>query len=333
MQPLPQRITFVLCESMLATSATLPIEMLQTAQLAHNQQIAAKQQTKLMLRTVAASKEPVATRTGIHWQADLTLEQATKNDIIYLPALWRNPRPVLRKNQQLISWLQKQYKKGATICAVGTGCCFMAEAGLLNKKIATTHWHYFNQFQKDYPSVQLKRQHFITQADRLYCAASVNSLADLTIHFIQRIMNKNTARHVEQHFSHEIRHTYETSAFFDDTHAPHPDENIIQVQTWIQSNYDREIIFNDVAQRFGMSTRTMNRRFKHANSKTPIQYLRDIRIDHARELLKTSNLSISDISDRIGYQDTSYFTKLFKQQLGKTPSDYRTTVRAKLFHM
>lgn len=327
------QITFVLCENMLATCATLPLEMLQTAQLAYNRRDKSERSVVFALQTVAASKLPVATRTGIQWQADKTFEQATHNDIIYLPALWRNPRPVLKRNRKLIVWLQQQYRLGATICAVGTGCCFMAEAGLLNRKVATTHWHYFDQFQKDYPQVQLKRQHFITQADNLYCAASVNSLADLTVHFIQKLMNKTTARHVEQHFSHEIRHAYESSAFFDNAHAPHPDEDIVQIQTWIQSNYDRDMVFKNVAQRFGMSTRTMNRRFKHANGNTPVQYLRDIRMRNARELLKTSNISISDIAARVGYQDTAYFSALFRQQLGRTPSAYRAMVRAKLFHV
>jgi transcriptional regulator GlxA family with amidase domain len=145
---------------------------------------------------------------------------AASNDIVYLPGLWRNPRPVVRRHPQLLAWLREQYQNGALISAVGTGCCFLAEAGLLDGKAATTHWHYFDQFQKDYPKVMLKRQHFITRAGSLYCAASVNSLADLTVHFIQRLYGKAIASHVERHFSHEIRRAYESSGFFDQERSP-----------------------------------------------------------------------------------------------------------------
>jgi len=60
-------------------------------------------------------------------------------------------------------------------------------------------------------------------------------------------------------------------------------------------------------------------------------YLQEIRINTARDLLKTSNLSISEIADKVGYQDSGYFTTLFKKQLSTTPNAYRLTVRAKLF--
>lgn len=323
-------ITFVLSEHMLTTGTTLPLEMLQTAQLARHQSAQAAP-VNLTMRTAVAQGTRLPSPTGMRWAPDVTLEQAQHNDIIYLPALWRNPRPVLRRAGALIEWLKEQHHNGATICGVGTGCCFLAEAGLLDDKVATTHWHYFDQFQKSYPNVHLKRQHFITQAGNLYCAASVNSLADLTVYFIQRLMGKTVASHVERHFSHEIRRSYESSAFYEDASHPHPDETIIQIQLWIHDNYSRTITIAELAKRFGMSTRTLNRRFKVATGTAPLAYLRDIRVKNARELLKTSNLSIVEVAEKTGYQDGAYFAELFKQQLNTSPSAYREMVRAKLF--
>jgi transcriptional regulator GlxA family with amidase domain len=325
------QITFLLSDKMLATSATLPMEMLLTAASAVRRDPENEGSPRLQLRTAAISKDPVETLSGLRWIPDCTLADAATNDIVYLPGLWRNPRPVVRRHPELLTWLREQYQNGALISAVGTGCCFLAEAGLLDGKVATTHWHYFDQFQKDYPLVLLKRQHFITQAGSLYCAASVNSLADLTVHFIQRLYGKAIASHVERHFSHEIRRAYESSGFFEQERSPHPDEEIVQIQIWLQDNYHRQVLFAQVAERFGMSLRTFNRRFKAATGQSPLQYLQDTRIAIARDLLKTSNLSIGEIAERVGYQDTGYFTGLFKKQLATTPSEYRATVRAKLF--
>lgn len=325
-------ITFLLVDNMLATSTTMPMEMLLTAESAAHQRSGRTQPHHgIALHTTAFEGAPVTTRSGLHWTPDYTLEAASGCDIVYVPALWRNPRPIVRRHPDILDWLREQYQNGALISAVGTGCCFLAEAGLLEGKPATTHWHYFDQFQKDYPYVDLKRQYFITQAGNLYCAASVNSLADLTVHFIQRLYGKSIASHVERHFSHEIRRSYESSGYFEAAHSRHPDEDIVQVQIWLQDNYWREILMPPLAQRFGMSLRTLNRRFKAATGQTPLQYLQEIRINSARDLLRTSNLSISEIADKIGYQDTGYFNSLFKKQLGASPSEYRATVRAKLF--
>ena len=324
-------IGFLLCERMLATSTTLPMEMLLAADSAVKVMLPKEQQRKLRISTIGLTREAVKTRCGLNWQPDYSIADQPPYDLIYIPGLWRNPRPIVQKHQATQIWLREHYERGTTISAVGTGSCFLAEAELLNDKAATTHWHYFDQFHKDYPSAQLKRQYFITQAGNLYCAASVNSLADLTVHFIQRLFGTEIAHHVERHFSHEIRKSYESSAFFETPQKPHPDEDIIQIQIWLQDNYQRNVLFPQLAERFAMSVRTLNRRFKNALGKTPLEYLQVIRINTARDLLKTSNLSIGDIADRVGYQDTSYFSTLFKKHWATTPQAYRDTVRAKLF--
>jgi transcriptional regulator GlxA family with amidase domain len=328
-------ITFVLLENMLATSATLPSEILLAAQSAatraQNKSGSAQNPPPIKIRTASLTGEPVLTRSGLRWQPDAALTELSDNQIIYIPGLWRNPRPLIKKSETLLSWLKQEYQNGALISAVGTGCCFLAEAGLLDGKAATTHWHYFDQFHKDYPLVQLKRQYFITQAGNLYCAASVNSLADLTVHFIQRLFGKEIANHVERHFSHEIRRAYETSGFFEQEHSNHPDEDITQIQIWLQDNYYRDIFIPQLAEKFGMSTRTLNRRFKAALGISPLDFLQEVRINIAKDLLKTSNLSINEIADKVGYQDTGFFTTLFKKHMATTPIAYRETVRAKLF--
>ncbi len=328
----PIRIIFILCEQMLTTSSTLPMEMLLAAESAARTMLPRDPRRAMDIKTLGLTAEPVSTRTGLRWQADLTVVDNPAAELIYLPGLWRNPRPVIKRHEPLLAWLREQHQNGSIITAVGTGCCFLAEAGLLNGKAATTHWHYFDQFQKDYPQVLLKRQYFITQAGSLYCAASVNSLADLTVHFIQRLFGKAVASHVERHFSHEIRKAYETSGFFDAMENAHPDEQITQIQIWLHDNYYREIAFPAIAERFGMSVRTLNRRFKYALGQTPLEYLQDIRINTAKDLLKNSNLSISEIAAKVGYEDTGHFTRLFKKHLATTPNSYRNTVRAKLFH-
>ncbi|MCE2029199.1 GlxA family transcriptional regulator [Sessilibacter corallicola] len=324
-----QTISFVLCSDMLASSATLPMEMLKAGESfarAKN-----RRALELNIQSVADTKEPIKTRSGFSLVADQQFKDSPESDIIFLPALWRNPRPIIQSNESIFPWLIERVQNGATVSAVGTGVCFLAEAKLLDGKAATTHWHYFDQFQKYYPSVDLKRQYFITQSGNIFCAASVNALADLTVHFIQRLYNQEVANHVERHFSHEIRRSYQERGYFDGEINQHPDEDIVQAQMWLQDNYGKDIQISDVAERFEMSVRSFNRRFKNATNKSPLQYLQEIRIQVAKDLLQTSNLTISEIAFKVGYSDMGHFTGLFKKLLATTPSEYRTTVRAKLF--
>ncbi|OUS26758.1 AraC family transcriptional regulator [Gammaproteobacteria bacterium 45_16_T64] len=323
------KITLVLCDNMLASSCTLPIEMLRTAEGAARGK--KRHSTRLDIQTVSSDGKPVVTSSGFTFTPSSSIANCSDSDYIYVPSLWRNPSPVVRSNQPLVNWLRDQADTGAIINGVGTGCCFLAEAGLLNHKPATTHWHYFDQFEKHYPDADLKREYFITQAGNIYCAASVNSLADLTVHFVSEIYDNTIANHVQRHFSHEIRSDYKNTSYFEEKINRHPDEDIVHAQRWLKDNFAKEFKLSEVATQFDMSVRTFNRRFKKANGKTPLQHLQNIRIDVAKDLLKNTNLSIGEISLAVGYLDMGHFAEIFKKNLAITPSEYRTTVRAKLF--
>ena len=325
------RVFFLLCEGMLATSVTLAAEMLRGA---HSAAVAKRlRDTELDIVLTAPAMEPVTTRAGFALTPQSQLQATGPNDIIYVPALWRNPLPIVHQQAAILAWLQQAYRDNTTIAGVGTGCFFLAAAGLLTGKPATTHWYAFDLFEDEFPQINLKRDYFITQTDSIYCAASINSLADLTIHFIQQLYSAEIARHIERHFSHEIRRPYESLRYFEGALDNHSDEAILQAQLWLQDNFQQRVKLDELAAQCDMSVRNFNRRFKSATGKSPLRYLQEVRLGVARELLQNSNLSISEIAYRIGYQDLGHFSDLFKKLFAATPHDYRMTVRAKLFSM
>ena len=158
----------------------------------------------------------------------------------------------------------------------------------------------------------------------------MNALADLTVYLIQKVYNKLVAMHVERHFSHEVRKAYNSISFVNE-YSQHPDEDIVQIQVWLQDNYANDISIKVLAEQFDVSVRTLNRRFKEATGVTPLAYLQTLRIDGAKDLLKNSNLSIHEVARQIGYHDLSHFNRLFKRLMTINPKKYRDMVRAKLF--
>jgi transcriptional regulator GlxA family with amidase domain len=322
-------ITFILCDNMLATSVALPLEQFRAAESMYVAAKGRKAGPKLQFVMASVDGKPVRTSTGLLLQPDCSLSDIEQASITYLPALWRNPKPIIERNHKILPWLIEQNRRGGIIAGVGTGCCFMAQAGLLDFRPATTHWYYFDQFAEAYPRVELKRDHFITRSDNLFCSASVNALADLTIFFIQEKFGANIARHVERHFFHEVRNTDHVKNQL----QAHPDEEIAEAQSWMHQSPQHDIAIKDIAARLQLSLRTFNRRFKNATRQTPMQYLQSVRMRGAGELLQTSNLGIAEIAFKSGYQDLAHFTRLFKRHFGTTPSQYRATVRAKLFRV
>jgi len=328
------QVGLVIYQHVLATGLTLPLEMMLAGEAFAR--CYDKSTTKLNIQLVSQEDKAVTSRAGIQFLPDVSLDNLTVNetyipDIILVPSLWRNPRPVLKKHVKLIAWLKHCWQQGSTLVGVGTGVCFLAESGLLDDHSATTHWHYVEQFKRDYPKVNLKPDFFITQSDRIYCAASLNSLADIVVHLISQTYGRAAAQNVERNFSHEIRKPYEEQRYLEGAVDRHADELIAQIQFWLRTNLSSELSLAELAEQFGLSQRSFTRRFKVATGMRATEYWQQLRIEAAKDLLASSNLSIQEISYHVGYQDQGHLTRLFKQHLMLTPKDYRAMVRKKLF--
>jgi transcriptional regulator GlxA family with amidase domain len=261
----------------------------------------------------------------------ISLAEVLPCDMLLLPALWRNPQPVIRSQRALLELLPALYASGTLICSVGTASCLLAEAGLLDGKAATTHWHYFDEFAARYPAVQLKRRHLITQSERIYCAGSVNSGADLMIHLAEDWFGQRIARQIESQFSPEIRRPFRAHAWQSIDNSAHHDELVLTAQEYLQDRLDQPVLLETLADKLDCSPRTLTRRFRDATGKTPSAWLQAQRVAAARELLRATNLSVGEVSFRVGLQDVSYFTSLFQKHTGLTPGRYRKSVRGKLF--
>ena len=321
-------IALLLCEGMLISGSTLAAEILYFAQaMARAQRHPIKQ---VNLHWVVDSGGGVTCSAGLKVPATACLADLddTPLDLIHVPALWRNPRRALTRHKAYLGWLKAQQQRNTAMAAVGTGVCFLAAAGLLDGRNATTHWHYFDRMQRDYPAVKLQRQLFSTQAGNLYCAASVNAMAEVMMLLVERIFGRIIARQAQRNFFHEIRNL--SSA--DDPNVERiSDETILQVQIWLQDNLHRKVCFDDVAGQFGLSPRTLHRRFNNATGSTLGNYLLEKRMQFCCELLRDTDLNIGEIALRGGFENASWFSQRFKQWSGSTASEYRKTVRAKLF--
>lgn len=338
------RVGLVIYEQVLATGLTLPLEMLFAGEAFGRRYD--NNVPELITQFVSQDANVINSRAGLKFLPDVTLENISLNtkseeitfsdavyvpDIILVPSLWRNPRPLLKQQKKLIAWLNYCWQSGATLLAVGTGVCFLAESGLLDGHSATTHWHYVDQFKRDYPKVEIKPDFFITQSDRIYCAASLNALADIIVHLISQTYGQAAAQNVERNFSHEIRKPYAEQRYLEGAVDRHADELIAQIQFWLHTNLNSELSLLEVAKQFGLSQRSFTRRFKIATGIRATEYWQQLRIETAKDLLGSSNLSIQEIAFHVGYQDQGHLTRLFKKYLTLTPKEYRAMVRKKLF--
>ena len=314
----------------LASSLTLPLEIWMAAGQVQ-QGLTRSSKIQVQTHTVGLDTQPITLNSGITITPDYCVNTAPKADVWILPAQWRNPLKLKQFSQALAPLIKSALADQSLVCSVGTASFILADMGLLNAKPATTHWAYLDLFQNHYPEVHLKRRHLITQSHNLYCVGSVNSIADLMVHLIEKKMGIRVAQAVEQQFSPEIRRKFEAAAYQDQSGTAHHDELILEAQIWLDARSCEDITITKLATDMEISVRNLNRRFKMATGTTPADYHKRRRLEEAKSLLKNSNAPLGDLSWRLGFSDPAQFSRWFKGMCHLTPSRYRQASRGKLF--
>jgi transcriptional regulator GlxA family with amidase domain len=103
----------------------------------------------------------------------------------------------------------------------------------------------------------------------------------------------------------------------------HNDEAMLQAQEWMEANYKKSFQMDELATKAGLSLRQFNRRFKSATGETAVKYLQQVRVDASKLLLATTQKTFDEISPIVGYENVSFFRKVFRNSVGLTPLDFR----------
>ena len=92
---------------------------------------------------------------------------------------------------------------------------------------------------------------------------------------------------------------------------------------YIQTHLHQKLTLQGLSEYLGFSPTYISHRFKEQVGMPPMQYILQQRLLHSQYLLRTTNAPIREIAESVGITDCSYFTKLFREYSGSTPSDYR----------
>jgi transcriptional regulator GlxA family with amidase domain len=243
---------------------------------------------------------------------------------IIVPTIGSPIEYTLAKNPEMTKFLQWGSEHNLMIAGNCTGNFFLAEAGLLDGKQATTHWGYKGFFEARYPQVDLRADKLITVDGNMYCAGGGLAWLDLGIYIIEKELGYNVALQTAKAFVIDYRRESQLSYSLTRLAQNHHDELIEKVQTYFEDYYHQSPTLDDVSAKFNVSKRTLIRRFKAALSITPYTYLQRVRIEAAQKLLTETEYEPQKIVLLVGYEDMSSFRRLFKQQTGLTLSVYRS---------
>ncbi|MCO6413367.1 MAG: helix-turn-helix domain-containing protein [Thiogranum sp.] len=307
----------------LSSTVIGPLEIFRNAGVVWNALLGQATQPVFDVSTVSRDGKPVRFDGGITIIPDKSVTQVRKTDLVIIPAVGLDTDRLLSENRHIIRWLQRQADKGTVIAGACSGVAFMAEAGLLEQREATTHWALAESFRERYPNVDWHPERFITESDNIFCGGGVYAALDLSLHLVERFAGYEVSRQCGRALLIDAPRVSQAGYGTTLVHRQHNDEKIQQAQDYMQDYYNAQFTMDELAQRMGMSTRNFLRRFKQATNDSPLTYLHKLRTSHAKRLLETDFKSVQEICFEVGYEDVPFFRRIFKRYAGVSPREYR----------
>lgn len=220
-------------------------------------------------------------------------------------------------------WLLNQHAHGATLASNCGGAFLLAATGLLAGRPATTHWMFADAFRERFPDVRIETDKMVIEDGDIITAGGLMAWTDLAMRLVHRLLGPTVMVETGKFFlidpaGREQKH-YSSFA----PKLTHGDEPILKVQHMLQGRAGRRVSVADMGREAGMEERTFLRRFKAATGMKPIEYVQNLRVGKARELLEFTKRPVDQIAWSVGYDDATAFRRVFHRVVGLSPGDYR----------
>lgn len=317
-------VTVVLLEAGYVSTAIAPIEIFHSAGTVWNWLRGETPQPRFRVRIASIDGRSVTAICSLGLTPNCSIHDIKKTDIIILPASGWDVMDRIAKHTALLPWLRKWHARGAYIAGVCTGVAFLAEAGILDGRQATTHWGVAEILRERYPKVHWRPDQFVTEDGPLFCSGGVYASIDISLYLVEKFCGHEIALQVAKSLLLSMPRGRQTGYSVVPLSRPHTDDKIRETEEYLQQHFDREVPIDVLAERAGMGPRNFIRRFKAATGRVPGAYVQTLRVSAAKELLEQGAASIQVVSSKIGYDDVAFFRSLFKRHTGMTPAEYRS---------
>jgi transcriptional regulator GlxA family with amidase domain len=251
------------------------------------------------------------------------ISDVSKTNLIIIPSLNHNYQKSIKGNQELIEWIEKQYKHGAEVASICTGAFLLAASGLLDGRTCSTNWAVAEDFRKMFPKVNLQIDKLITDEKGIYTSGGAYSFLNLIIYLVEKYYDRQTAIFCSKVFQIEMDRESQSPFTIFTGQKSHDDDVIKKAQAYIESKVNEKISVEDLSSKFAVGRRNFDRRFIKATGNTPVEYTQRVKIESAKKAFETTRKTINEVMYEVGYADVKAFREVFRKITGLSPLEYR----------
>jgi transcriptional regulator GlxA family with amidase domain len=277
-------------------------------------------------RVAAPRGRRLRSESGVTLEADVALATVADRheELDTLLVVGGDGTRVWRHDEDFVADLAAVAGRARRVCSVCTGAWLLAAAGLLDGYEATTHWSSCDALAEHHPAVQVRPDRIYVRDRDRWTSAGVTAGVDLALALVDDDHGAELTHAVAAWLVVFARRPGGQSQFSTQLRAQAATTpSIADLQRWLPDHLDEPLTVERLAERVRMSPRTFARCFARETGTTPAAFVEALRVETARRLLETTDLTIGAVAEHVGIRHPETLHRAFQRRLGTTPDRYR----------
>ena len=249
-------------------------------------------------------------------------DQDVAPDLLLIPGGPQLPRQT--PEPELLRWLRGTATRCKRVASVCNGAFLLAHAGLLDGRVATTHWNDVTTLAARFPNIRIQPDRIFVRDGQMYTSAGVSAGIDLALHLVFEDVGGDVSLNVAKRLVVFTQRSGGQSQFSPYL-TPHVDEESLlrTVQNHVLGHIGADLSVARLADVASMSERNFARVFAREADMTPAEFVERARVDAARVLLESSDEPLKTVAHRCGFGSPARMRAAFRRHLGVSAMDYR----------
>ncbi len=267
-------------------------------------------------RLMSETGAPVTAYNGVTVQVDSALAELSRDETLIVCAGENAGQGATRP---LLNWLRRETRKGMDYGALSSGTYILALAGLIGGKRVTTHWEYKTALTEMLPDVIMEDTIFSVDG-RVFTSAGSAASMDMMLHRVHDDYGPDLATWVADQMVYTVPRAHSHTQRMSLQSRPEVrNSKLLMTMQIMEKNLEDPLRPDEIADVVGLSTRQLERLFARYLRTSPKRYYLHLRLEKARNLLRQTDLSVTDVSVACGFQSLSHFSKSYRAEFGVPP--------------
>lgn len=227
----------------------------------------------------------------------------------------------------LLAFVRHSARSARRVAGPCTGAFTLAEAGLLDGRRATTHWHFAGELRRRFPRVKLEEDRIFIVDGNLWTSAGMTAVIDLALAMVEQDLGAQIARSVARSLVVYHRRAGGQSQFSALAKLEPKSDRIQKALDFAKHNLRSPLAVEQLAAAASLSVRQFSRAFRSETGQSPAKAVENLRVEAARLLIEQGRLSMDTIADETGFADRERMRRAFLRTIGQPPQMVRRNAR------